>query len=93
MQVVCVYLWVSIEEQDFVWQEVIVVGVWVVGFYVVVVYCEKVLGVWLDWLELLWMVVDLQLGEVVVVEKIDWISCLLLFEVELLVVMIRGKGV
>ncbi|WP_436804299.1 recombinase family protein [Sphingomonas sp. DT-51] len=62
------------------------------GFYVAAVYREKASGARPDRPELLRIVQDLQSGEVVVAEKIDRISRLLLTEAELLVATIRGKG-
>ncbi len=85
------YLRVSTEEQDLARQEVIVAGARGAEYYVAAVYREKASGARPDWPELLRMVADLQPGKVVVAEKIDRISRLLLPEAELLVATIRGK--
>ena len=87
-----VYLRVSTDEQDLARQESIVATARLAGFYVAAVYREKASGARPDRPELLRMVEDLQLGEVVVAEKIDRISRLPLPEAELLVATIRGKG-
>ncbi|WP_229664694.1 recombinase family protein [Sphingomonas metalli] len=87
-----VYLRVSTEEQDLTRQDAIVAGARSAGYYVAAVYREKASGARPDRPELLRMVEDLQMGEVVVAEKIDRISRLPLPEAELLVAAIRAKG-
>ena len=87
-----VYLRVSTEEQDLARQEAIVAGARTAGYYVAAVYREKASGARPDRPELLRMVEDLQVGEVVIAEKIDRISRLPLPEAELLVGTIRGRG-
>ncbi|MCW5231677.1 recombinase family protein [Verminephrobacter eiseniae] len=92
VQVARVYLRVSTDEQDLQRQEAIITAARAAGYYVAGVYREKASGARADRPELLRMVADLQLGEVVVAEKIDRISRLPLTEAERLVASIRAKG-
>ena len=87
-----VYLRVSTEEQDLERQEAIVAGAQAAGYYVAAVYREKASGARPDRPELIRMIGDLQLGEVVLAEKIDRISRLPLPDAEALVATIRAKG-
>ncbi len=87
-----VYLRVSTDEQDLARQEGIVDATRGAEYYVAAVYREKASGARADRPELLRMVGDLQPGEVVVAEKIDRISRLLLAEAERLLAAIRAKG-
>src|SRR6218665_264881 len=82
VQVARVYLRVSTDEQDLQRQEAIITAARAAGYYVAGVYREKASGARADRPELLRMVADLQLGEVVVAEKIDRISRLPLTEAE-----------
>ena len=87
-----VYLRVSTDEQDLERQEAMVVSSRTAGYYVAAVYREKASGARPDRPELLRMIADLQMGEVVIAEKIDRISRLPLAEAERLVTAIRDKG-
>lgn len=87
-----IYLRVSTEEQDLTRQAAIVESTRAAGFYVAGIYREKASGARADRAELLRMIGDLQLGEVVVAEKIDRISRLPLPEAERLVASIRAQG-
>ena len=60
--------------------------------YVAGIYREKASGARADRPELLRMIADLQVGEIVVAEKIDRLSRLPLAEAEQLVASIRDKG-
>jgi DNA invertase Pin-like site-specific DNA recombinase len=77
-----VYLRVSTDEQDLERQEAMVVSSRAAGYYVAAVYREKASGARPDRPELLRMIADLQMGEVVIAEKIDRISRLPLAEAE-----------
>jgi DNA invertase Pin-like site-specific DNA recombinase len=92
MKVARIYLRVSTEEQDLTRQSGIEETARAAGYYVAGVYREKASGARADRPELLRMIADLQLGEVVVAEKIDRISRLPLAEAEKLVASIRNKG-
>lgn len=87
-----VYLRVSTDEQDLARQEAIVVGARAAGWYVAAVYREKASGARPDRPELLRLIADLQVGEVVIAERIDRISRLPLEQAEALVAAIRVKG-
>ncbi len=87
-----VYLRVSTEEQDLARQEAIVAGARAAGWYVAAVYREKASGARVDRPELLRLIADLQVGEVVIAERIDRISRLPLEQAEALVAAIRAKG-
>ncbi len=92
MKVARLYLCVSTEKQDLTRQAGIEQSTRAAGYYVAGVYREKASGARIDRPELLRMIADLQPGEVVVAEKIDWISRLPLAEAEQLVNSIRAKG-
>ncbi|HNL79885.1 MAG TPA: recombinase family protein, partial [Agitococcus sp.] len=62
------------------------------GYYIAGIYREKASGARADRPELLRMISDLQVGEVVIAEKMDRISRLPLAEAEQLVNSIRAKG-
>ena len=87
-----VYLRVSTDQQDLERQEAIVINAKAAGYYVAGVYREKASGARTDRPELLRMIADLQPDEVVIAEKIDWISRLPLLEAEKLIATIRDKG-
>ena len=87
-----IYLRVSTDEQDLERQEAMVVSSRAAGYYVAAVYREKASGARPDRPELLRMIADLQMGEVVIAEKIDRLSRLPLAEAERLVTAIRDKG-
>ncbi|MCB8878455.1 recombinase family protein [Acidisoma silvae] len=92
LRVARVYLRVSTGEQDLRRQEQIVRDAKAAGYYVAGVYREVASGARPDRPELLRMVSDLQVGEVIIAEKIDRISRLRLEEAERLVAAIREKG-
>jgi predicted site-specific integrase-resolvase len=92
MKVARIYLRVSTDEQDLARQAAIEHTTRAAGYYIAGVYREKASGARADRPELLRMIADLQLGEVVVAEKIDRISRLPLAEAERLVDSIRAKG-
>jgi len=82
----------STDEQDLTRQTGIEDSTRLAGYYIAGVYREKASGAHADRPELLRMIADLQLGEVVIAEKIDRISRLPLAEAQRLVDSIRGKG-
>ena len=92
MKVVRIYLRVSTDEQDLTRQVAIVDNARAAGCYVAGIYREKASGARADRPELLRMISDLQVGEIVVAEKIDRISRLPLPEAEQLVASIRATG-
>jgi DNA invertase Pin-like site-specific DNA recombinase len=92
MKVARIYLRVSTEGQDLARQTDIVDTARKEGYYIAGIYREKASGARADRPELLRMIADLQLGEVVVAEKIDRISRLPLVEAEQLVGSIRDRG-
>lgn len=92
MKVVRIYLRVSTDEQDLTRQVAIVDNARAAGCYVAGIYREKASGARADRPELLRMISDLQVGEIVVAEKIDRLSRLPLAEAEQLVASIRDKG-
>lgn len=92
LKIARVYLRVSTEEQDLSRQVGIEETARAVGYYIAGVYREKASGARADRPELLRMIADLQLGEVVIAEKIDRISRLPLAEAEQLVASIKAKG-
>ncbi len=92
MKVARIYLRVSTDEQDLTRQAGIEQSTRAAGYYVAGVYKEKASGARADRPELLRMISDLQMGEVVVAEKIDRISRLPLAEAEQLVASICSKG-
>ncbi len=92
LKVARIYLRVSTEEQELTRQEGIEQATRAAGYYVAGVYREKASGARADRPELMRMIDDLQPGEVVVAERIDRISRLLLAEAEQLVDSIRAKG-
>jgi hypothetical protein len=92
MKIARIYLRVSTDEQDLTRQAGIEHISQAAGYYVAGVYREKASGARADRPELLWMIADLQPGEVVIAEKIDRISRLPLAEAEQLVGSIRAKG-
>lgn len=92
LKVARIYLRVSTDEQDLTRQAGIEKTARESGYYIAGVYREKASGARADRPELLRMIADLQIGEVVVAEKIDRISRLPLPEAEKLVASIRSKG-
>lgn len=92
MKIARIYLRVSTEEQDLTRQADIEHSTRAAGYYIAGVYREKASGARADRPELLRMIADLQVGEVVVAEKIDRLSRLPLAEAEQLVDSIRAKG-
>lgn len=87
-----VYLRVSTDEQDLQRQEQIIEQARASGCYIAAVYREKASGARPDRPELLRMIADLQVGELVVAEKIDRISRLPLKDAEKLVHTIQSRG-
>ena len=92
MKVARIYERVSTDEQDLSRQDEIERNTRAAGFYIAGVYKEKASGARADRPEILRMISDLQVGEVVIAEKIDRISRLPLPEAEDLVNAIRAKG-
>lgn len=92
LKVCRVYQRVSDEGQDLTRQKAIVTEARAAGYYVAGVYSEKASGARADRPELLRMIADLQLGEVVIAERMDRISRLPLEEAKQLVDSIKGKG-
>lgn len=92
MKVARIYERVSTDEQDLSRQNEIETNTRAAGFYIAGVYKEKASGARADRPEILRMISDLQVGEVVIAEKIDRISRLPLPEAEDLVNAIRAKG-
>lgn len=92
MKVARIYMRVSTDKQDLERQEGIIDSTKAMGFYIAGVYREKASGARADRPELQRMIAVSQSGEVVVAEKIDRISRLLLVETEHLVASIRAKG-
>jgi DNA invertase Pin-like site-specific DNA recombinase len=92
MKVARIYLRVSADEQDLTRQASIEHSTRIAGYYIAGIYSEKASGARADRPELLRMIADLQLGDVVIAEKIDRISRLPLPEAERLVASIKAKG-
>lgn len=92
MNVARIYLRVSTDEQDLTRQAGIEAEARRAGYYVAGVYKEKASGARVDRPELQRMIGDLQLGDVVIAEKIDRISRLPLAEAEQLIDAIKAKG-
>ena len=92
MKIARLYLRVSTDEQDLTRQTGIEDSTRSAGYYIAGVYREKASGARADQPELLRMIADLQLGEVVIAEKIDRITRLPLAEAQRLVDSIRRKG-
>lgn len=92
MKIARIYMRVSTEQQDLARQSAIVDATRASGCYVAGIYREKASGARADRPELLRMISDLQVGEIVVAEKIDRISRLPLPEAEQLVASIRATG-
>ena len=92
MKIARIYMRVSTEQQDLVRQSAIIDATRASGCYVAGIYREKASGARADRPELLRMISDLQVGEIVVAEKIDRLSRLPLAEAEQLVASIRDKG-
>lgn len=91
VNVACIYLRVSTDEQDLTRQAEVEASTRQVGYYIAGVYREKASGARADRPELLRMIADLQPGEVVVAEKIDRLSRLPLREAEKLTAVIHAK--
>jgi DNA invertase Pin-like site-specific DNA recombinase len=92
MKIARIYLRVSTDQQDLARQADIENSSRAAGYYIAGVYREKASGARADRPELLRMISDLQVGEVVIAEKMDRISRLPLAEAEQLVNSIRAKG-
>ena len=92
MKIARIYMRVSTEQQDLARQSAIIAATRASGCYVAGIYREKASGARADRPELLRMISDLQVGEIVVAEKIDRISRLPLPEAEQLVASIRATG-
>lgn len=92
MKIARIYLRVSTEQQDLARQADIENSSRAAGYYIAGIYREKASGARADRPELLRMISDLQVGEVVIAEKMDRISRLPLAEAEQLVNSIRTKG-
>ena len=92
MKIARIYLRVSTDQQDLARQADIENSSRAAGYYIAGVYREKASGARADRPELLRMISDLQVGEVVIAEKMDRISRLPLAEAERLVNSIRAKG-
>lgn len=92
MKIARIYLRVSTDQQDLARQADIENSSRAAGYYIAGVYREKASGARADRPELLRMISDLQVGEVVIAEKMDRISRLPLAEAEQLVNSIRTKG-
>ena len=85
MKIARIYLRVSTDQQDLARQADIENSSRAAGYYIAGVYREKASGARADRPELLRMISDLQVGEVVIAEKMDRISRLPLAEAEQLV--------
>lgn len=83
---------ISTDQQDLARQVDIENSSRAAGYYIAGIYREKASGARADRPELLRMISDLQVGEVVIAEKMDRISRLPLAEAEQLVNSIRAKG-
>ncbi|WP_299496414.1 recombinase family protein [uncultured Shewanella sp.] len=92
MKIARIYLRVSTDEQDVTRQETIIEQAKNSGYYIAGVYKESASGARADRPELLRMISDLQVGDVVIAEKIDRISRLPLSEAENLIQSIKNKG-
>ncbi|HMU87542.1 MAG TPA: recombinase family protein [Agitococcus sp.] len=92
MKIARIYLRVSTDQQDLDRQADIENSSRAAGYYIAGIYREKASGARADRPELLRMISDLQVGEVVIAEKMDRISRLPLAEAEQLVNSIRAKG-
>jgi len=92
MKIARIYLRVSTDQQDLARQADIENSSRAAGYYIAGIYREKASGARADRPELLRMISDLQVGEVVIAEKMDRISRLPLAEAEQLVNSIRAKG-
>lgn len=92
MKIARIYLRVSTDQQDLARQVDIENSSRAAGYYIAGIYREKASGARADRPELLRMISDLQVGEVVIAEKMDRISRLPLAEAEQLVNSIRAKG-
>jgi DNA invertase Pin-like site-specific DNA recombinase len=92
MKIARIYEIVSTSEQDLTRQADIEKTAIVSGFYIAGVYREKASGARADRPELLRMIADLQPGDVVIAEKIDYISRRPPPEAEKLIASIRDKG-
>lgn len=92
VKVARIYMRVSTDAQDLTRQEAIATSARAAGIYIAGIYREKASGARADRPELLRMIDDLQVGEIVVAEKIDRISRLPLVEAERLVASISAKG-
>lgn len=92
MKIARIYQRVSTDEQELARQTHIEQSARAAGYYIAGIYREKASGARPDRPELLRMISDLQVGEVVIAEKIDRISRLPLPEAERLVASIRVKG-
>ena len=92
MKIARIYLRVSTNKQDLRRQEEIVNNAKAEGYYIAGVYSETASGACANRPELLRMINDLQVGDVVIAEKIDRISRLPLADAEKLVESIRNKG-
>lgn len=87
-----IYMRVSTNQQDLTRQEELIEQVKSAGGYIAGIYREKASGATRNRPELQRMIADLQVGDVIVAEKIDRISRLPLPEAELLVNEIKEKG-
>jgi DNA invertase Pin-like site-specific DNA recombinase len=83
---------VSTDEQDLQRQDFLIEEAKRSGYYIAGIYREKSSGARIDRPELQRMINDLQIGDVVIAEKIDRISRLPLIDAEMLVASIREKG-
>ena len=92
MKIARIYLRVSTDQQDLARQVDIENSSRAAGYYIAGIYREKASGARADRPELLRMISDLQVGEVVIAEKMDRISRLPLAKAEQLVNSIRAKG-
>lgn len=87
-----IYMRVSTDEQDLQRQDNVIEEAKGNGYYIGGIYREKCSGARIDRPELQRMINDLQIGDVVIAEKIDRISRLPLSDAEMLVASIREKG-
>ena len=92
MKIARIYLRVNTDQQDLARQVDIENSSRAAGYYIAGIYREKASGARADRPELLRMISDLQVGEVVIAEKMDRISRLPLAEAEQLVNSIRANG-
>lgn len=92
MKIARIYIRVSTEEQSVERQSAIEQNARDAGFYIAAVYRETASGARADRPELQRMIRDLQVGEVVVAERMDRISRLPLEDAQKLIASIRAKG-